>query len=174
MPAGRPSSYTDASEIYALCCPDTGDVRYIGKAHDSAQRLKTHIRDARRKNTPVYCWIRALIAAGKFPLMHVVMVTLDWKSSEIACIAQHTADGARLLNLAVGGNEPYCSPEQRRLNGPLGAASRQADSLSRRIWLIKRTLGQSLKEGFVREETKDKLRGLAQKNPRLFGLWANI
>lgn len=26
-------------ELYALCCPDTHEIRYIGKAKDSQQRL---------------------------------------------------------------------------------------------------------------------------------------
>ena len=48
-------------EIYALLCPNTKDVRYIGKANDSEKRLKSHIRDSRRRNTPVYCWIKKLL-----------------------------------------------------------------------------------------------------------------
>jgi len=43
--------------IYALTDPSTGEVRYIGKANDPSARLKSHLMDSRRRNTPVYRWI---------------------------------------------------------------------------------------------------------------------
>lgn len=33
--------------IYALREPDTGEIRYIGKATDAMARFKSHMRDAR-------------------------------------------------------------------------------------------------------------------------------
>lgn len=54
-------------DIYALCDPDTGDVRYIGKANCAQLRLKSHLRDARIRKTPVYCWINELLAKGLCP-----------------------------------------------------------------------------------------------------------
>jgi hypothetical protein len=47
--------------------PATNEVRYIGKANDSMKRLKTHIRDSRRRNTPVYSWIKKLASKGLVP-----------------------------------------------------------------------------------------------------------
>ena len=69
---GRPSTFTQETSIYALLCPDTRAVRYIGKANDPARRLKTHIRDARRRRTPVYLWLRRLHAEGKAPILEII------------------------------------------------------------------------------------------------------
>lgn len=51
------TSTDEVCEIYALHCPDSGEIRYIGKARDSESRLKTHIRDSVSGTTPVRCWI---------------------------------------------------------------------------------------------------------------------
>jgi hypothetical protein len=160
--------------IYGLCCPDTSVVRYIGKANDPAARLKSHLRDARRRDTPVYRWIRKLAAVGKAPTMMVLEADCaDWKASERALIAKYRAAG-RLLNVADGGDEPFCSPEQRRKNGAANAAMIRSDPLRRRIWEIKRMIGYGLKRGEVSEAAKAKLRAAAQKAPHLFGQWAAI
>lgn len=105
-----------AVQIYALCCPDTGRVRYVGKANDAVKRLVTHIRDSRRRNTPVCCWIRSLHAAGKAPALHVLASTWDWQATERAIIAQFRGEGS-LLNVADGGDQPECPPHVRSANG---------------------------------------------------------
>lgn len=105
-------------EIYALRDPDNGEVRYIGKANNAAKRLTTHIRDSRVRDNPVHRWIRKLGRDNKLPTITVECVaTGDWKDLERQLIAQHRADGARLLNVADGGEEPYCPLEVRRANG---------------------------------------------------------
>lgn len=123
--------------IYALSDPETGEIRYIGKANNPRARLKSHIRDSRRRNTPVYCWIRRLQADGKEPAMSVVEWVDDWMEAEKRQIASHREAGARLLNLAEGGNEPLCSTEQLRLNGINAAKKRD-----KTIWAAHRQFGQ--------------------------------
>lgn len=105
------------AEIYALCCPDTGDIRYIGKAKDSQKRLKGHLRDAKARRTPVYDWIQSLAKRGAIPALRVLASAFDWRACEKQLIAQYRADGVRLLNLADGGDEPYCSPAHRKEHG---------------------------------------------------------
>lgn len=105
------------SEIYALIDPRDGAIRYIGKANDSAKRLKSHIRDARRRRTPVYDWLNKLMAMGLAPSVVILETCEDWIEAEKRHIAQARAQGMRLLNVAEGGNEPYCSPETRAANG---------------------------------------------------------
>jgi hypothetical protein len=56
-------------EIYSLNDPYTYKVRYIGKAKDSQKRLKSHIRDSKRRNTPVYQWIRSLAQPPKIGII---------------------------------------------------------------------------------------------------------
>lgn len=104
--------------IYALTDPRDGEVRYIGKANDARKRLRGHLRDARRRRTPVYNWINKLARLGLEPGM-TVLVECDpecWKDEERRLIAEHRASG-RLLNVAEGGDEPHCPLEVRRRNG---------------------------------------------------------
>lgn len=162
--------------IYALKCPITGNVRYIGKANDIQKRLKSHLRDARLRNTPVYCWIRKLSKSGLLPLIETVYTTDEnnWAEAEKAQIIKFRNDGFELLNVAEGGNEPYCSPEQRKKNGSNIAFNRKSDPKKKRIWALKRQIGEALKHGWVTDTTKAKLRLAAQKAPHLFGEYANL
>lgn len=108
----------DVCEIYALKDPESGSVRYIGKANDSAKRLKSHLQDSKRRKTPVYCWIQKLEKAGKTPSVEVLLVCEKdaWPEYETRLIAEYRAAGAALLNVADGGDEPSMSAEQRRKN----------------------------------------------------------
>lgn len=123
--------------IYELSHPVTLEVRYVGKANNPAARLKSHMRDARRRETPLYCWIRRLRAEGLVPAIRVVKWVEDWKEAEKRHIAAHRASGARLLNLADGGDEPHCSTEQRAKNGALVARTR-----NKTIWATRQRIGQ--------------------------------
>jgi hypothetical protein len=162
------------AEIYALIDPRTGAIRYVGKANDSAKRLKTHIRASRSRNTPVYCWMRKLADIGLVPSVRVLEVTDNWQEAERRLIDVLRARGELLLNVAEGGDEPYCSPEQRAENGRRTAASIHGDPFKRRIWEIKRAMAAALKEGYLSNERRAKLRLAAQKRPDLFGAWLNL
>lgn len=104
-------------EIYALTHPDTGEIRYIGKANDSKKRLRKHLQDARRRRSPLYSWILSLAQGGKSPSVKVIDVCLssEWQETEIRLIAEHRKS-SRLLNLADGGNAPHCPHEVRKAN----------------------------------------------------------
>lgn len=104
------------AEIYGLYHPETGELRYIGKANDSAKRLKSHLRDVNRRMTPLYGWMRSLVKAGLVPCVRVLAVSDDWQAKEKELIAKHREEGFRLLNLADGGDEPLCSAETRKKN----------------------------------------------------------
>ena len=112
--------------IYALVDPRDQSVRYIGKANDPAKRLASHMRDSTRRDTPVYRWIRKLAALGMSPTMEVIVTCSveDWPAMERRAIATLRAAGARLLNVAEGGDEPYCSPEVRKQNARVMNSSR--------------------------------------------------
>lgn len=147
------------SEIYALTDPD-GSIRYIGKANVAADRLKSHLRDARRRSTPVYSWLRKLMDARKMPGLVVLEVCDDWREAERRLIAQHRAAGARLLNLADGGDEPFCPVGVRAANGRANAGKRD-----KRKWALMRSLGDALRRGHVSERTKE----LMRSRPDVFG-----
>lgn len=147
------------SEIYALTDLD-GSVRYIGKANVAADRLKCHLRDARRRSTPVYVWIRQLAEVGCVPGLIVLETCDDWQEAERRIIAEHRAAGARLLNLAPGGNEPFCPADVRAANGRANARKRH-----KRKWFLMRAMGDALRRGHVAETTKAKMRA----RPDVFG-----
>lgn len=163
-------------EIYSLSDPDTGEVRYLGKANNSAKRLKRHILDARRRRTPVYDWMNSLAARGKLPVITVVEVTDQdgWPAAERRHIAEARARGVRLLNLAEGGNQPECSDEVRSRNGIALNARLKADPRLSRIREDKRRIAVALKRNEVANRTRAKLREAARLAPRLFGEWLSI
>ena len=160
-------------EIYALLDPDDGTVRYIGKARCSRTRLKTHISDARKRNSLVHIWIRGL---GSPPLLKVLEVCLDdqWKVREKELIAAERLINPSLLNVANGGNEPFCPPSVRAENGRMVAKLRVRDERAATIYRLKRNLAQALRRGELREDTKTKLRLAAVRFPHLFSEWADI
>ncbi len=167
--------------IYALCCPDSGEVRYIGKANDPAQRMKSHLRDARRRVTPVYCWINKMLTSGKTPTMRTLFTVASehWAEEERRLIAEHRIDG-RLLNLADGGDEPLCARSTRASNGRKVSALVHESPERKHIWVLKRDMGGALKwlaangRTDTLERVKLKLRLAAQKRPDLFGAWAGV
>lgn len=99
--------------IYGLV--DSGNrLRYIGKANDPAKRLKSHMRDSRRRNTPLYAWLRK---HGEPRMM--VLETCDasiWPERERLWI-KVVRESCDLLNLADGGDQPKTCPKQNSANG---------------------------------------------------------
>lgn len=130
-------------EIYGLFDQRDGRVRYIGKANDSAKRLASHMRDARRRRTPVYDWINSLNDA---PSMQVLAVCdeSNWPDVERIIIAQWRSIEPKLLNLAEGGDEPACSRETRAANGRK-VAQLHKDPVERLIWEVKKRYGDLMR-----------------------------
>lgn len=157
--------------IYALRDPRTDCIRYVGKANDLRARLASHLRDSRRRRTPVCDWIRSLMRKGLVPRIELLEQVEDssWQSAEMRLIAQHREGNPDLLNLAPGGDQPYCSPAVRAENGRKVAASR-----NQRVWRLKLAMGHALLQGYVSGGTKQKLRLAAAKRPDLFGQWASL
>lgn len=160
------------AEIYALIDPRTEEVRYIGKANSSQKRFAGHLRESRRKY-PVYAWIQSLRAQSLIPRLQVLEVTDNWIEAEKRWIESHRPSG-RLLNVADGGDEPYCSPEVRAENGRRASKIVHSDPRKKRLWCLKKELGVLLKQGYVMESTKEKMRYAARIWPHLFGDWAAI
>jgi hypothetical protein len=89
--------------IYRLVCPYTGNVRYIGQTRNPESRLETHCRPGFRDKTPKANWIRKLLAGGARPIMEVIEWVSDWDEAERRHIAEHAANGIKLLNANEGG-----------------------------------------------------------------------
>lgn len=133
--------------IYDLRHPISNEIRYIGKAVDANKRFKRHLYYADKRNTPLYSWILSLRSKGLVPIMDVVKIVSEetWDSEEIKLIAEYRNRGVRLLNLADGGNEPYCSREIRAANGRANASKIHSTPDKKRIWQLKLAMGNSLK-----------------------------
>ena len=134
-------------EIYSLSHPLTKEIRYIGKANNSKSRLKTHLSDSKRRNTPVYCWIRSLSKNGLIPELKVIEITdIDnWKLCETKQIEIHKNNGCKLLNIAKGGDEPFCDKKTRQANAIKVANSIHSNPKSKRLWELKQMIGCSLR-----------------------------
>lgn len=141
-------------EIYGLCDPLTNEIRYVGKANNRFERLKTHLLSAKKGSSPVHCWLRSLTQRGLKPIVILLEKTMDWQQSEVRMIEVLRGRGFKLLNVSKGGNEPT-RPNPR-------------------VWYIKKQLKDLLRRGYVSDLTKAKLRLAAQKRPDMFGEWAAI
>lgn len=96
----------DTTYIYALSDPDTGEVRYIGKADDPHARYLRHL-GAQELNANSYKarWIRSLLRSGKKPEMFIVdsVPSDQWQQAEREWIAACRDAGDRLTNTYAGG-----------------------------------------------------------------------
>lgn len=162
------------AEIYALCHPLTQEVRYIGKANNSAKRLRSHLRDMRTRDYPVYRWMRKLAASWLCPVVKVLETTEDWREAEVRLIEQSRARGVRLLNVAAGGDQPACSPETRSANGKRLVAMLRANPVQARLRDLKRLIMTNIREGRGSNYTRIRLRAAADANPKLFGIFSSI
>lgn len=177
----KPANEPRRVEIYELSHPTTGEVRYVGKANNAAKRLKSHLRDARRRKTPVYYWINKLVDQGLCPCITVVEVCNEetWPDVERRVIANHP-NSKRLLNVAAGGDEPHCSKEQRAENGRNNAKKVHSDPRLRKLWELKKGLGENIKffkrNGMVDTHNKiaAQMRIFAEQMPHIFGAWASL
>lgn len=93
--------------IYALCCPRTGEIRYIGKTNNLESRLKHHISTLKIHSTLWRArWMASLISEGLRPTIKALRELpegSDWAQAERDEIAKHYALGCRLTNLTSGG-----------------------------------------------------------------------
>ena len=105
--------------LYVLKDPRTNAIRYTGKANHAGKRLASHLRDAKRRNTPLHRWIRELAAIGLIPIIDTALEVseAEWPVAEQAWISILRDDGHDLLNVAPGGDQPHCPREVRQANG---------------------------------------------------------
>lgn len=91
--------------IYCLKSPVDGQIYYVGKANNPAQRLKMHIRQP----TSAYMadWIDSLGLAGHKPkviiLAHLNHNRHEWRAIELQFITKYKNLGCPLLNMEVAG-----------------------------------------------------------------------
>lgn len=94
------------SFIYALCCPDTQEIRYIGKANAPEIRFRKHLQASANPENYAQRWMAKLLRAGKRPVLiylRRIRPEENWQEIERAAIAKGFADGLRLTNTSAGG-----------------------------------------------------------------------
>lgn len=97
--------------IYALCDPETQEVRYIGKTVSLDLRMKNHRND--KTHTRKARWLRSLAAKGLEPEVTLLADVPDaeWQEAEQYWIAHFRKLGADLTNHTDGG-EGLHNPNQ--------------------------------------------------------------
>lgn len=142
------------ASIYGLY-DRNGKLRYIGKANNPTKRLASHMRDSRRRDTPLYRWIRK----NGVPEMRVLECDCaDWVEAERRIIAAARENGENLLNVADGGDQPKCDAETRSRLGHALVKKLQDDPLMRRKRDIKRQLIAAIEDGFLSNARRKSLR----------------
>lgn len=113
-------NYTsELATIYALCDPDTQEIRYVGMSSMPQTRYTHHKRNKISPHRPMYKWIEKLRKKGKVPEFKVLeeVPSPVAREAEIRWIQQLSQNGTSLLNhntnpsiekvSVIGGTVPY-------------------------------------------------------------------
>ena len=57
----------NCSGIYALVCPDTDEIKYVGRSKNIRKRFIYHLYSKKNSTTPVAWWIKSLHEENKRP-----------------------------------------------------------------------------------------------------------
>jgi len=90
--------------IYALKCPVSGDIRYIGKSNEPQRRYYAHMRTDKAASSHKINWIQKLLREGLKPELVILEKVLisDWKSKERSYINEYR-EKYNLTNYTDGG-----------------------------------------------------------------------
>lgn len=167
--------------IYSLSCPETGRVRYIGKAKDVYLRVRGHIRDCKRGKTPVRVWVKSLLDRGLWPDPEILAKTTDeeWESVEREFIAKFRLSHPDLLNVADGGLPVYQTRGQRQCAARAATKARTATPQARALYQWKKDIGSHI--GWLRRERPEGLepfleilRPVMRKYPEHCTAWIHL
>lgn len=158
------------ASIYGLL--DTqGRLRYIGKANNPAERLKSHMREATRRDYPLHRWLRK---HGAPTMIVLVENSADWREDEKTLIAGFREQGEPLLNVADGGDQPHTTTEHLRTNALTLNRRLKSDPVLERVRKLKAEIGRAASKGWLTEAQRAKGREIAAIRPDLFGSWSTL
>lgn len=90
--------------VYALCCPKSGEIRYVGKTAALSRRVRAHIANARIKATTHRAkWLNSLSAPPAVRVLEECESEEQCNEREMFWIATLREQGARLTNATDGG-----------------------------------------------------------------------
>ena len=58
--------------IYYLRCPNTNQVKYVGKSKNPKNRFKQHISKLDKQMTPKRIWLESLFNENKLPILEII------------------------------------------------------------------------------------------------------
>ena len=157
--------------IYALCCPDSGEVRYVGKANNPNNRIKGHIRDGSSEaNNHKVQWLKGLLAAGKQPKLKILAkVPLKfWEIAEREYITLYRGlMGKKLTNIGDGGEGTSNAGELNYMFGRTHTPEARAKISAKSKQLVhtpetKARLAEASRNRIISNETRLKI-GLIRK-----------
>lgn len=92
--------------IYALFCPITEEMKYIGKANNIKSRLKSHLQDFRGVPADRVIWLGKLKRKKLKPEIEILseVDVEEWKFWEEFYIGYYKSLGIKLLQKRAGGN----------------------------------------------------------------------
>ena len=121
------------TKIYLLKCPDTNEVRYVGKTNNPEQRLKAHNNKARDLGTYKRNWINKLRDEKKKPIFEIIEeVDIEvWQEKEKYWIEYYINLGCKLVNNLNSIGNGLTFGNQTSFNGsnarPIIALDRKGD-----------------------------------------------
>lgn len=158
-----------------------GNLRYVGKANNPAKRLKSHMRDANRRNTPLYAWIRK---HGEPVMKILISESENWEEDEKAIIHSCRSSGINLLNVADGGSMPHQTKEQRAKNGlatieklKSGTTRKKEDTKESVIIVANnflRYFGRTRGLPDVVARAEGRMRDFYNNDPKSYKCWASV
>lgn len=99
--------------IYALCEPDTNEIRYIGRTSRPRSRYIEHLSGPIGDKNPKRIWIDELLAQGKRPIMRILeMVSKSEAEWTEYTYIRHLGKEVYLLNTM---NNPRLGTDHRRV-----------------------------------------------------------
>ena len=93
--------------IYALCCPLSGEIRYIGKSNNPKGRFTKHkSKNSKDNNLDKKEWIKNLLSNNLLPVLKILeeVSIEEWKNKEKFYIKEYKNNGCNLLNICGGAN----------------------------------------------------------------------
>ena len=100
--------------IYTLNCPETNEVRYVGKSTNPSKRFSNHLCDTSKSHKA--SWIRSLINNNKLPILNII----EEFDNELACYNAeiiYISSYSNLTNHPIGGLGATSETTTGSLNG---------------------------------------------------------
>lgn len=149
--------------IYGLYDPRTDVCRYVGKTKVKLlERLKGHIRDAKRRKHSVrrFSWVLSLLAANTSPeIRELELVTEEtWRDVEKQWIAKFRAAGVDLVNTTDGGDGASGMRHSAETRARISASSRLAQASPE----VRAERGEILRKKYADPEMRRKMSALGK------------